>query len=104
MTKCQNSQFSHHDGEPKITVTRLICPGDCPNDISAIALGEHDAADNYLDTYPEIFRQQGPLMAIRKATEAQATATPDYVSLPVTIWKITSRGITSDQSFDLHAR
>jgi hypothetical protein len=47
-------------------ITRLQCPGDCPKSgPTTIALGEHAAADQFLDTHPEILRTTGPIAAIQ---------------------------------------
>jgi hypothetical protein len=77
----------------KLAITRLTCPGDCRNGVSTIGLGEHDAADTFLDTHPAIFQQEGPVASLQKAIEAQAAATPEYVSLPATIWRVDNRGV-----------
>jgi hypothetical protein len=74
-------------------VARLRCPGDCPKSGSTIALGEHEAADRFLDTHPEILRIRGPVAAIKEAVANQATVTPDLVSLPVIMVSINSLGV-----------
>jgi hypothetical protein len=77
-------------------VTRLRCPGDCPKSAATtVALGEHDAADRFLDTHPDILRSSGPVAAIREAVAYQATITPDFVSLPTVVVSIDSLGIHS---------
>jgi hypothetical protein len=74
--------------------TRLRCPGDCPKaDATTIALGEHHAADQFLDTHPEVLRSEGPVAAIQEAIAHQASVTPDYVSLPAVIVSIDQSGI-----------
>ncbi len=101
---------SARDGVPKIVVvffevadptsgrlgfrvTRLRCPGDCSNTGSTtIALGEHDAADHFLDTHPELLRMGGPFAAIKEAISNQASVTPDFVSLPTVVVSIDRRG------------
>jgi hypothetical protein len=76
-----------------LRATLLRCPGDCPSGITEMALGEHDAADQYLDSHPEILRTRGPIVAVQKAIAAQASATPDFVSLPATVFTIDILGI-----------
>lgn len=73
-------------------VTRLRCPGDCPKSGATIALGEHEAADRFLDAHPEILRIRGPVAAIHDAVANQATVTPGLVSLPVVMVSIDSLG------------
>lgn len=67
------------------------CPGDCQSLPSVIAFGEHDAADRYLDS--RVLQRLGPIAAIRETIKIQADATPDYVSLPATVWSIDQSGI-----------
>lgn len=75
-------------------ITRLRCPGDCPKTIgSRIALGEHDAADQFLDAHPEILRTRGPIAAIQEAVAQQAFVTPDFVSLPAVVVRIDIGGV-----------
>jgi hypothetical protein len=74
-------------------VTRVRRPGDCPSGVSTIALGEHEAADRFLDTHPEILRTRGPVAAIQEAIAAQASATPEFVLLPATLVAIDHLGI-----------
>ncbi len=76
-----------------VHVTRLRCPGDSPYGDSIVALGEHDAADRFLDTHSEILRTRGPIAAIEEAIASQSSATPEYVSLPVAIVSIDRFGI-----------
>jgi hypothetical protein len=64
----------------EIRADRIRCPGDCPAGGAAIGLGEHDVADRSLDA--GIRAGEAPLLAIRKAIEAQAAATPNYVATP----------------------
>jgi hypothetical protein len=100
---------SARDGAPKITVVlftlseeagslnvnsqRLSCPGDCTPPVSVIGLGEHDAADQFLDAHPMIYQSGGPALAIRSAIEAQANGIPQYVSLPSTVVLMDAQGI-----------
>jgi hypothetical protein len=73
---------------------RLKCPGDCPQaSVAATALGEHDAADRFLDAHPEILRVHGPVAAIKAAIAHQASATPEFVSLPTVMMLIDRLGI-----------
>lgn len=75
-------------------ITRLRCPGDCPKaDGSWIALGEHDAADRFLDAHPEVLRTRGPIAAIEEAVAHQASATPDFVSLPTVVVRVDGVGV-----------
>jgi hypothetical protein len=79
---------------PAFRVTRLRCPSDCPEAGSTtIALGEHDAADQFLDSHPEALRTRGPAAAIQKAIAKQASATPALVSLPVVMAHIDRLGV-----------
>jgi hypothetical protein len=74
--------------------TRLRCPGDCPKaGATTIALGEHDAADRFLDAHPEILRTRGPLAAIQQAIAYQASITPDVVSLPAVMVSVDHLGV-----------
>lgn len=74
--------------------TVLRCPGDCPQKgATTIGLGEHDAADQFLDSHPEVLGTQGPIAAIQNAIAYQASVTPNYVSLPTTMVSIDSRGV-----------
>ena len=74
--------------------TVLRCPGDCPQKgATTIGLGEHDAADRFLISHPEILGTKGPIAAIQDAIAYQASVTPDYVSLPATMVSIDSRGV-----------
>jgi hypothetical protein len=74
--------------------TRLRCPGDCPKaGATTIALGEHDAADRFLDEHPEVLRSRGPVTAIQDAIAHQASVTPDFVSLPVVMVSIDQLGV-----------
>jgi len=74
--------------------TLLRCPGDCPQQsATTIGLGEHDAADQFLDSHPDILGKQGAIAAIQGAIAYQASATPNYVSLPTTIVMVDSHGV-----------
>jgi hypothetical protein len=74
--------------------TLLRCPGDCSQKgPTTIGLGEHAAADQFLDSHPEVLGTQGPIAAIQDAIAYQASVTPNYVSLPATMVSIDSRGV-----------
>lgn len=81
-------------GKLKFRHTVLRCPGDCSQKgETTIGLGEHDAADQFLQSHPEVLGIEGPIAAIRDAIAYQASVTPDYVSLPATMVSIDSRGV-----------
>jgi hypothetical protein len=77
----------------KLKSTRQSCPPDCPGEITSIGLGEHAAADAYLDSHQSVLRQEGAATAIHEAIKAQAAATPEYVALPVKMWSIDQQGV-----------
>lgn len=75
-------------------ITRLRCPGDCPKGSeTTISLGEHEAADRFLDVHPEILRAMGPAAAIQEAIAYQASVTPEFVSLPAVMVTVDHLGV-----------
>jgi hypothetical protein len=78
-------------------VTRIVrCPGDCDSRVTnAMSLGEHDAADEFLDSYSKTDLVKDPVAAIRQSIKHQANATPEFVSLPATVLQLTASGIAT---------
>jgi hypothetical protein len=75
-------------------VTRLDCPGDCPEKPNtALALGVHRAADQFLETHRELLKAMGPADTIEEVIEKQALATPEIVGLPTTIVSVDKLGV-----------
>jgi hypothetical protein len=69
-----------------IQIIRNDCPGSaCPNGIMLAELGEKNAIDAILDKNPQIWKQQGIITALNSLIEAQALATPQFVSAPAAI-------------------
>jgi hypothetical protein len=50
---------------PAVNTKLVRCPGDCPDTFAAfIVLGEHDAADRFLETHRDVLASQGPAALI----------------------------------------
>jgi len=83
-------------GSMELAVKVVRCPGDCDARVTnAMSLGEHDAADRFLDHYSQSDLVKDPVGAIRRTIDYQAIATPDFVSLPATIMQVTAGGISA---------
>jgi hypothetical protein len=83
-------------GSMELTAHIVRCPGDCDSHVTnAMSLGEHDAADKFLDSYSKTELVKDPVRAIRQAIESQAIATPELVALPATVLQLSASGIST---------
>jgi hypothetical protein len=74
-----------------LTARVVRCPGDCDSQVTnTMSLGEHDAADRFLDSYSKADLVNDPVRAIRQTIEFQANATPEVVSLPATVLQLSA--------------
>ena len=79
-------------GELAVTIERLSCPGDCQDRMTWAFLGEAAEVNRFLDENPGYLGRNGFRKTLQTLIAHQAAATPQYVSLPVDILRITTRG------------
>lgn len=88
--------FDRMPGSMELAVRIVRCPRDCDSRVTnAMSLGEHDAADKFLDSYSKTELVKDPVRAIRRTIEHQAHATPEFVSLPATVLRLSAGGIVT---------
>jgi hypothetical protein len=74
-------------------ISRVRCPRDCQGPVATIGIGVHEAASNFLASDPEVLDRLGPIAAIQEAIRVQASATPEFISLPSVVVAIDDSGI-----------
>ena len=79
-------------GDIAVTTERLSCPGDCENGMTWAFLGKTKEVNRFLDENPGYLRRNGLRNTLQTLIAHQAAATPQYVSLPVDILRITPQG------------
>jgi hypothetical protein len=88
--------FNLIPGSMDLAARIVRCPGDCDSRVTnAMSLGEHDAADRFLDSYSKTDLVKDPVRAIKQTIECQANATPELVSLPASVLQLTVSGIST---------
>jgi hypothetical protein len=75
-----------------VAIERQSCPGNCQNRMTWAFLGEATEVNRFLDQNPGYLGRNGFRATLQTLIAHQAEATPQYVSLPVDILKITTQG------------
>jgi hypothetical protein len=73
---------------------RRDCPGTTCGEMGVFLLGQHQAVDRILDGRHAIWRELGIADAMKHLLNAQITETPEFVSGPLALVKLTSDGMT----------
>lgn len=77
--------FKYLDGtNPEIDISRLTCPGDCPNELFGFAAGMQEGAKKSITESFNNF-PFNPIETARKAVDSEIIASPDSVGPPISI-------------------
>jgi len=75
---------------PQVKVSRITCPGDCPNGVELFFLGKQAEAKQFVHDHPgENF---DPIVRAKKLVEVETQSWPEDVGLPVVVLRVDSNG------------
>jgi hypothetical protein len=85
--------FMYHARSPKITISRLDCPGeDCSTGTKFFFAGEADIAMNMAKDFFRSTTPRDPVADARGMIEAEIQAVPENVGPPITILRVDKNG------------